>query len=120
MVTLVKAGAGAVKVGSIALTPRSGYFETKELKERYCNGDTIKADTCMAVAIYMSERELDKDFEVVAFGSYYPWLFPLVRTERTLIGRNLLKKAVRHARKLNANGVIIDTKNDFRIINVKL
>lgn len=39
----------------------------------------------MAVAIYMSERELDTDFEVMAFGSYYPWLFPLVRTEHTLI-----------------------------------
>ena len=85
MVTLVKAGAGAVKVGSIALTPRSGYFEAKELKERYCNSDTIKTDTCIAVAIYMSERELGTDFEVMAFGSYYPWLFPLVRTEHTLI-----------------------------------
>ena len=38
---------------------------------------------------------------------------------RPRLERYLLWKAARKARKLNADGVIIDNKNDFRVIKFK-
>lgn len=39
--------------------------------------------------------------------------------KRPRVEKYLLWKAARKARKLGANGAIIDNKNDFRVINVK-
>ena len=67
----------------------------------------------------LNESEVGKNFEVVAFGSYTPIIIPLLRPERPMVEKYLLWKAARKARKLGANGAIIDNKNDFRVIKVK-
>lgn len=46
-------------------------------------------------------------------------VFPIIRPERPLLEKYLLWKAARKARKLGANGVIIDNKNDFTVIKIK-
>ncbi|MCS2742414.1 hypothetical protein NXW72_21535 [Bacteroides fragilis] len=78
-----------------------------------------KKDTYENVKVYMNENEVGKDFEVVALGSYTPWILPLVRPERPRLEKYLLWKAARKARKLGANGAIIDNKNNFRVIKTK-
>ncbi|MDE6492873.1 MAG: hypothetical protein K2L37_06975, partial [Lactobacillus sp.] len=83
------------------------------------NTDKKKKDTYENVKVYMNENEVGKDFEVVAFGAYTPWILPLVRPERPRLEKYLLWKAARKARKLGANGAIIDSKNDFRVIKIK-
>lgn len=81
--------------------------------------DKKKKDTYENVKVYLNEQEVKKEFKVVAYGSYTPLVLPLIRPERPRLEKNLLWKAARKARKLGANGVIIDNKNDFRVIKTQ-
>ena len=109
------------------------YMSTEKLQSKYerkINHTTLlgkvlfktdkkKKDTYENVKVYMNENEVGKTFEVVAFGSYTPLILPVIRPERPRLEKYLLWKAARKARKLGANGVIIDSKNDFRVIITK-
>lgn len=126
---------GFALIGCIALSSCStvNYMSTDKLKTNYekkINHTTLlgktlfktdkkKKDTYENVNVYMNENEVEKDFEVVALGSYTPWILPLVRPERPRLEKYLLWKAARKARKLGANGAIIDNKNNFRVIKIK-
>mgnify|MGYP000856531050 CR=1 FL=1 len=81
--------------------------------------DKLKMDTYNNVKVYMNEQEVGRDFEVVAYGSYRPIVIPIIREERPRIERYIYWKAARRARKLGADGAIIDSKNDFRVIKFK-
>ena len=126
---------GFALIGCIALSSCStvNYMSTDKLKTNYekkINHTTLlgktlfktdkkKKDTYENVNVYMNENEVGKDFEVVALGAYTPWILPSVRPERPRLEKYLLWKAARKARKLGANGVIIDNKNNFRVIKIK-
>ena len=126
---------GFALIGCIALSFCStvNYMSTDKLKANYetkinhttflgktlFKTDKKKKDTYENVKVYMNENEVGKDFEVVALGSYTPWILPLVRPERPRLEKYLLWKAARKARKLGANGAIIDNKNNFRVIKTK-
>ena len=69
--------------------------------------------------VFLNESEVGRDFEVTAYGSYTPLTLPIIRPERPRLEKYLLWKAARKARKLHADGVIIDNKNDFRVIKFK-
>lgn len=71
------------------------------------------------VAVFMDENSVGKPFETVAYGSYTPLCFPLLRPEKPSLEHNLLYKAARTAYKMKADAVIIDNKNDFRVIKYK-
>ena len=81
--------------------------------------DQRKKDTYDHVQVFLNENEVNRDFEVTAYGSYGPLILPLIRPERPRLEKYLLWKAARKARKLKADGVIIDNKNDFRVIKFK-
>lgn len=81
--------------------------------------DQRKKDTYDHVQVFLNESEVQRDFEVTAYGSYTPLVLPLIRPERPRLEKYLLWKAARKARKLKADGVIIDNKNDFRVIKFK-
>lgn len=81
--------------------------------------DVKKKDTYDNIKVCLNENEVGRDFTVVAYGSYTPIVFPLIRPERPRVEKYLLWKAARKARKLKADGVIIDNKNNFRIIKFK-
>ena len=71
------------------------------------------------VAVFMDENSVGKPFETVAYGSYTPLCFPLLRPEKPSLEHNLLYKSARTAYKMKADAVIIDNKNDFRVIKYK-
>ena len=73
---------------------------------------------CMTdnVAIYMNEREVERFFQVIALGAYRPIIFPIFRRERPRIEKYYLLRAAKQAYKQKADGVIIDDKNNYRII----
>ncbi len=81
--------------------------------------DVRKKDTYDHVQVFLNENEVQRNFEVTAYGSYTPLILPIIRPERPRLEKYLLWKAARKARKLNADGVIIDNKNDFRVIKFK-
>jgi len=81
--------------------------------------DKRKIDTYDHVQVFLNESEVERDFEVTAYGSYTPLTLPIIRPERPRLEKYLLWKAARKARKLHADGVIIDNKNDFRVIKFK-
>lgn len=81
--------------------------------------DQRKKDTYDHVQVFLNENEVNRDFEVTAYGSYTPLVLPLIRPERPRLEKYLLWKGARKARKLKADGVIIDNKNDFRVIKFK-
>ncbi|MDE6561344.1 MAG: hypothetical protein K2K75_08195 [Muribaculaceae bacterium] len=71
------------------------------------------------VEIFMDENSVSKPFETVSYGSYTPLTLPLLKPEKKSLEHNLLYKAARTAYKMKADAVIIDNKNDFRIIKYK-
>lgn len=81
--------------------------------------DQRKKDTYDHVQVFLNENDVERDFEVTAYGSYTPLVIPLLRPERPRLEKYLLWKGARKARKLNADGVIIDNKNEFRVIKFK-
>lgn len=81
--------------------------------------DKKKLDTYNNVKVFMNEQEVGRNFEVIAYGSYTPIIFPLIRPERPRIEKYLFWKAARKTRKLGADAAIIDNKNNFRIIKFK-
>ena len=81
--------------------------------------DKKKLDTYENVRVFLDGNDVGKKYEVVAYGSYHPLTIPLIRPARPRLEKYLLWKAARKARKLGANGVIIDNKNDFTVINIK-
>lgn len=68
------------------------------------------------IDIFMDENSVPKAFTTISFGSYTPFIIPGLRPEKKSLEHNLLYKAARTAYKLNADAVIIDNKNDFRVI----
>lgn len=68
------------------------------------------------IDIFMDENSVPKTFTTISFGSYTPFIIPGLRPEKKSLEHNLLYKAARTAYKLNADAVIIDNKNDFRVI----
>ncbi|MBR2101536.1 MAG: hypothetical protein IKD78_11940 [Bacteroidales bacterium] len=79
----------------------------------------VRKNTFDHVQVFLNENEVQRNFEVTAYGSYTPLILPIIRPERPRLEKNLLWKAARKASKLNADGVIIDNKNDFRVIKFK-
>lgn len=71
------------------------------------------------VEIFMDENSVGRSFETVSYGSYTPLCFPLLRPEKPSLEHNLLYKAARTAYKQKADAVIIDSKNNFRVIKYK-
>lgn len=92
---------------------------TTSLGKALFKTDKKKLDTYENVKVFLDGNDVGKEYEVVAYGSYTPLIIPLIRPERPRLEKNLLWKAARKARKLGANGVIIDNKNDFTVINIK-
>lgn len=126
--------AGIVLIGCLILSSCTvNYINTNTLMTNYENKinntsllgrvlfktDKKKKDTYENVKVYLNEQEVGKDFKVIAYGSYTPLVLPLIRPERPRLEKNLLWKAARKARKLGANGVIIDNKNNFRVIKIQ-
>lgn len=119
----------------ISLTSCStvSYMSTKDLRENYENKinntsflgkaifktDVKKKDTYDNIDVYLNENEVKKEFEVIAYGQYTPLVIPILRPERPRLEKNLLWKAARKSRKLNADATIIDDKNHFRVIKYK-
>ena len=81
--------------------------------------DVKKKDTYDNIDVYLNENEINKEFEVIAYGQYTPLVIPILRPERPRLEKYLLWKAARKARKLNADATIIDDKNHFRVIKYK-
>ena len=71
------------------------------------------------VEIYLSENEIEKEFDVIAYGSYRPFTIPLLRKESGCLKHNLLYKAARMAYKKKCDAVIIDSKNYFRLVRYR-
>lgn len=109
------------------------YMSTKDLRENYekkinntsflgkalFKKDVKKKDTYDNIDVYLNENEVNKEFEVIAYGQYTPLVIPILRPERPRLEKNLLWKAARKSRKLNADATIIDDKNHFRVIKYK-
>ena len=122
-----------VSVSLLCASCTVGYINTDTLKQNYekkihhttllgkvlFKTDQRKKDTYAHVHVFLNENEVNRDFEVTAYGSYTPLILPLIRPERPRLEKYLLWKAARKARKLKADGVIIDNKNDFRVIKFK-
>ena len=81
--------------------------------------DKKKKDTYDNVKVFLNENEVNREFEVTAYGAYRPVIIPLIRSERPRLEKNLLWKGARKARKLKADAIIIDDKNSFRVIKFK-
>ncbi len=78
--------------------------------------DKREADIYNTIGVFMNEKEVERPFEVIALGAYRPIIFLLFRRERPRIEKYYFLRAAKQAYKLKADGVIIDDKNNYRII----
>ena len=114
---------------TLVLSSCSSYFSVDKMKENYerrahsttivgklLKTDEREADVFNNVSVYMNEREVERPFKVVALGAYRPLIIPVIRRERPRIEKYYLLRAAKQARKLKADGVIIDDKNNYRVI----
>ena len=114
---------------TVVLSSCSSYFSVDEMKQNYerrahsttivgkmLKTDEREADVYNNVSVYMNEREVERPFKVIALGAYRPFIIPLIRRERPRIEKYYFLRAAKQARKLKADGVIIDDKNNYRII----
>ena len=60
--------------------------------------DQRKKDTYDHVQVFLNENDVERDFEVTAYGSYTPLVIPLIRPERPRLEKYLLWKGARKAR----------------------
>lgn len=81
--------------------------------------DKLKLDTYDNVEVFLDGKDVKREYKVIGYGSYTPIVIPIIRNERPRLEKYLLWKAARRARKAGGNGVIIDSKNTFTIINIK-
>lgn len=116
-------------IATVVLSSCSSYFSVDEMKQNYerrahsttivgkmLKTDEREADVYNNVSVYMNEREVERPFKVIALGAYRPFIIPLIRRERPRIEKYYFLRAAKQARKLKADGVIIDDKNNYRII----
>ena len=114
---------------AMTLTSCSSYFSVEKMKsnyERRAHSTTIvgkmlktdkhEADVYENVTVYMNENEVKRPFQVTALGAYRPLVIPIFRRERPRIEKYYLLRAAKQAYKLKADGVIIDDKNNYRVI----
>lgn len=113
----------------LSLTSCSSYFSVEKMKTNYekrahsttLAGKLLKTNerennVYNNVKVYMNEKEVDRSFQVVALGAYRPLIIPIIRRERPRIEKYYFLRAAKQAYKLKADGVIIDDKNNYRII----
>lgn len=111
-------------VNTINSTVLRDNYETKIHKTRFLGRvlfkrDVKKKDVYDNVKVCLNENEVGSNFEVIGYGSYTPLIIPIISPERPKLEKNLLWKAAKKARKMQGDGVIIDSKNDFRVIKTK-
>lgn len=70
------------------------------------------------VHIFLSEEEVQNEYEVLAFVRYSPLVFPIFAPERPQQLKKFYKKAVMKAQELGGNGIIINTIGNFRVIDI--
>lgn len=72
------------------------YMNTKDLRENYeekinntkflgrvlFKKDVKKKDVYDNIDVYLNEKEVKKNFEVIAYGQYTPLVIPIIRPER--------------------------------------
>jgi hypothetical protein len=68
------------------------------------------------VKIFMSEKEVPNEFEVISLNRYTPLHIPILSPESKKVRKNLLEKAVKNASKQNGNGVLIVDGNYYKVI----
>ena len=116
-------------VAAMTLTSCSSYFSVEKMKSNYdrrahsttlagklLKTDQREADIYNKVTVFMNEKEVTRPFQVTALGAYRPLIIPLIRRERPRIEKYYFLRAAKQAYKLKADGVIIDDKNNYRII----
>ncbi len=116
-------------ITTIIFTSCSSYFSVEKMKSNYerrahsttivgkmLSTDKHEADVYNSVRVYMNEKEVERPFQVIALGAYRPLILPLIRRERPRIEKYYFLRAAKQAYKLKADGVIIDDKNNYRII----
>ena len=70
------------------------------------------------VEIFLSEEDIQEEYEVLAFVRYSPLVLPIIAPERPQQLKKFYKKAVLKARELGGNGIIINTIGNFRVIDI--
>lgn len=91
-----------------------GTYNVDTLRGEY--SDTRTAEKNKDIQVFFDERDVTQPFEVISYGYYHPLIIFILRPERPRIERKLIKNAVETAVAKGGNAVIIDDKNNFRII----
>lgn len=99
-------------------------YEKKIKKTSFLNRKLFKEDVKKKaiyenIDIFLTDEEVGRPFEVIAFGAYTPLIVPIFHPEKKILEQNLYFKAARRAHKLKGNGIIVDSKNNFRVIRYK-
>lgn len=96
-------------------------FTTSELQGNYLANMTGKKDLEMkdAVSIFMSEKEIQSDYDVLSINRYQPWHIPILSPSDKKIRKRLLERAVKNATNQKGDGVLIVDDTHYKVVRIK-
>lgn len=93
--------------------------KTSFLNRKLFKEDVKKKEIYEKIDIFLTDDAVNRPFEVIAFGAYTPLIVPIFHPEKKILEQNLYFKAARRAYNLNGDAIIVDSKNNFRVLKYK-
>lgn len=93
-------------------------FQNSEMQSHYESRMTSKKEKALKqdIRIFLSEKEVPNNFEVISIVRYRPFHFPIFWQEYKKVRKKMYKNAVTNADKQGGNGVIIMDSNHYKVI----
>ena len=71
------------------------------------------------IAIYLNEKDVPGDYEVLSFVTYHPWfIIPIFYSEPYQQTKKFYKKAVLKAHELGGNAILVTAVSEFKVLSV--
>lgn len=97
-------------------------FPVSKLQHNY-DASMLSSEELVAksgVAIYLNEKDIPGDYEVLSFVTYHPWfIIPIFYSEPFQQTKKFYKKAVLKAHELGGNAILVTAVSQFKVLSVK-
>ena len=96
-------------------------FPVSKLQSNY-DASMLSSEELVAksgVHIYLNEKDVPGDYEVLSFVTYHPWfIIPIFYSEPYQQTKKFYKKAVLKAHELGGNAILVTAVSQFKVLSV--
>lgn len=110
-------------VSMVVTTSCTSVYKTSSMNEKYDNKMALHRATQAEIEIYLAEKEIPHDFEVVSLNRYYPlafWSvvlppFSFIFQKKKMV-KTFYKKAVLRAKSQRGDAVLLTAPGHYKVI----